>query len=229
MYSVDWYNQDIVIKESTTSCTLFICFHPYLGGGRNPRERYSNSLESGVLGSTKQFACDNTTKHFVCCCVCVCFINCRDVQPEETYFDRDVEKAFMKASADLFERKTKCSLLLSNQNGNMYTPSVYGCLASLIAQYVCVWLSFHSLITCCNHVSSTGRKSKSSNLSIPTYLEKQNFSNESKQNNNMVTKASWNSIFSWSRKNKQTNRKCVCWTPRDPGIDGLVKNRFLVL
>ncbi|XP_076020208.1 hydroxymethylglutaryl-CoA synthase, cytoplasmic isoform X2 [Genypterus blacodes] len=58
----------------------------------------------------------------------------RGVKPEETYFDRDVEKAFMKASADLFERKTKPSLLISNQNGNMYTPSVYGCLASLLAQ-----------------------------------------------------------------------------------------------
>ncbi|XP_030579813.1 hydroxymethylglutaryl-CoA synthase, cytoplasmic isoform X2 [Archocentrus centrarchus] len=59
----------------------------------------------------------------------------RDVQPEDTYFDRDVEKAFMKASTDLFERKTKPSLLISSQNGNMYTPSVYGCLASLIAQH----------------------------------------------------------------------------------------------
>uniref|UniRef100_A0A3P9JRU4 Hydroxymethylglutaryl-CoA synthase n=1 Tax=Oryzias latipes TaxID=8090 RepID=A0A3P9JRU4_ORYLA len=59
----------------------------------------------------------------------------RDVKPEETYFDRDVEKAFMKASADLFERKTKTSLLISNQNGNMYTPSVYGCLASVIAEH----------------------------------------------------------------------------------------------
>ncbi|KAF7648266.1 hypothetical protein LDENG_00159610 [Lucifuga dentata] len=58
----------------------------------------------------------------------------RDVKPEETYFDRDVEKAFMKASTDLFDRKTKPSLLISNQNGNMYTPSVYGCLASLLAQ-----------------------------------------------------------------------------------------------
>lgn len=63
-------------------------------------------------------------------------VSCRDVQPEDTYFDRDVEKAFMKASTDMFERKTKASLLISNQNGNMYTPSVYGCLASLIAQYV---------------------------------------------------------------------------------------------
>ncbi|MBN3319703.1 HMCS1 protein, partial [Atractosteus spatula] len=59
----------------------------------------------------------------------------RDVKLEDTYFDRDVEKAFMKASAEMFEQKTKASLLLSNQNGNMYTPSVYGCLASVIAQH----------------------------------------------------------------------------------------------
>lgn len=63
------------------------------------------------------------------------YLDCRDLRPEETYFDRDVEKAFMKASADLFEKKTRNSLLISNQNGNMYTPSVYGCLASLIAQW----------------------------------------------------------------------------------------------
>ncbi|KAF3848682.1 hypothetical protein F7725_015179 [Dissostichus mawsoni] len=47
----------------------------------------------------------------------------KDVKPEETYFDRDVEKAFLKASTDMFEKKTKHSLLVSNQNGNMYTPS----------------------------------------------------------------------------------------------------------
>ncbi|KFR07640.1 Hydroxymethylglutaryl-CoA synthase, cytoplasmic, partial [Nipponia nippon] len=59
----------------------------------------------------------------------------RDVKLEDTYFDRDVEKAFMKASAELFNQKTKASLLVSNQNGNMYTPSVYGCLASLLAHF----------------------------------------------------------------------------------------------
>ncbi|XP_059906502.1 hydroxymethylglutaryl-CoA synthase, cytoplasmic isoform X1 [Gadus macrocephalus] len=59
----------------------------------------------------------------------------RDIKLADTYFDRDVEKAFMKASAELFEKKTKSSLLISNQNGNMYTPSVYGCLASLIATH----------------------------------------------------------------------------------------------
>ncbi|KAL7989056.1 hypothetical protein Chor_007975 [Crotalus horridus] len=59
----------------------------------------------------------------------------RDIKLEDTYFDRDVEKAFMKASSEIFSQKTKASLLVSNQNGNMYTPSVYGCLASLLAQY----------------------------------------------------------------------------------------------
>uniref|UniRef100_A0A8D0TDM4 Hydroxymethylglutaryl-CoA synthase n=1 Tax=Sus scrofa TaxID=9823 RepID=A0A8D0TDM4_PIG len=58
-----------------------------------------------------------------------------DVKLEDTYFDRDVEKAFMKASSELFNQKTKASLLVSNQNGNMYTSSLYGCLASVLAQY----------------------------------------------------------------------------------------------
>lgn len=34
----------------------------------------------------------------------------------------------MKASSELFNQKTKASLLVSNQNGNMYTSSVYGSL-----------------------------------------------------------------------------------------------------
>lgn len=64
----------------------------------------------------------------------LCVFSLRDVKAEDTYFDRDVEKAFLKASTEMFEQKTKDSLLVSNQNGNMYTPSVYGCLASIIAQ-----------------------------------------------------------------------------------------------
>lgn len=72
------------------------------------------------------------------CFKCLCVIDVisfgRDVKLENTYFDRDVEKAFLKASSDMFNRKTKESLLVSRENGNMYTPSVYGCLASVIAQ-----------------------------------------------------------------------------------------------
>lgn len=51
---------------------------------------------------------------------------------ENTYFDRDVEKAFLTQSGPVFEAKTKKSLLLANLVGNMYTPSVYSGLVSLL-------------------------------------------------------------------------------------------------
>lgn len=57
----------------------------------------------------------------------------RDVKLEESYFNRDVEKAFLTASKELFEDKTKPSLKVANQVGNMYTPSVYSSLCSYIA------------------------------------------------------------------------------------------------
>lgn len=58
----------------------------------------------------------------------------RDLKLEDTYFNRDVEKAFLKASTEIFQQKTQPSLMVSNQNGNMYTPSVYGCLSAVLAQ-----------------------------------------------------------------------------------------------
>lgn len=51
---------------------------------------------------------------------------------EDTYFDRDVEKAFMTTFNNVFQQKTKRSLFLANQVGNMYTPSVYSGLVSLL-------------------------------------------------------------------------------------------------
>ncbi|XP_055630967.1 hydroxymethylglutaryl-CoA synthase 1 [Toxorhynchites rutilus septentrionalis] len=54
------------------------------------------------------------------------------IKLEDTYFDRDVEKAFMTHYTPLFNAKTKKSLHLANQVGNMYTPSVYGGLVSLL-------------------------------------------------------------------------------------------------
>jgi len=57
-----------------------------------------------------------------------------DVKLEDTYFDRDVEKAFLAAYNDVYEQKTKRSLLLANQVGNMYTPSVYSGLVSLLIE-----------------------------------------------------------------------------------------------
>ncbi|XP_050429911.1 hydroxymethylglutaryl-CoA synthase 1 [Adelges cooleyi] len=56
----------------------------------------------------------------------------QDISLPDTYFDRDVEKAFMERSKDTFERMTKPSLLLASRVGNMYTPSVYGGLASYL-------------------------------------------------------------------------------------------------
>jgi hydroxymethylglutaryl-CoA synthase len=53
-----------------------------------------------------------------------------DIQLEKTYFDRDVEKAFMSHSLKQFETKTKPSLYCATNIGNMYTPSLYGGLVS---------------------------------------------------------------------------------------------------
>jgi hydroxymethylglutaryl-CoA synthase len=50
----------------------------------------------------------------------------------ESYFDRDVEKAFMAHSLKNFETKTKPSLLVATNVGNMYTPSLYGGLISYL-------------------------------------------------------------------------------------------------
>ena len=51
---------------------------------------------------------------------------------QDTVGDREVEKAFMKASSDLFQSRTGPSLLLGQEVGNMYTASLYGALASLL-------------------------------------------------------------------------------------------------
>lgn len=51
---------------------------------------------------------------------------------EDTYFDRDVEKAFMTYSQQLFDEKTKPSLHIARNVGNMYTPSLYGGLVSYL-------------------------------------------------------------------------------------------------
>lgn len=58
--------------------------------------------------------------------------NFENVKLSESYFDRDVEKAFLTFTKDTFEKKTKPSLLIASQVGNMYTPSLYGGLISLL-------------------------------------------------------------------------------------------------
>lgn len=56
----------------------------------------------------------------------------KDVELSKSYFDRDVEKAFMAASLSRFEQKTKPSLMMATNVGNMYTPSLYGGLVSFL-------------------------------------------------------------------------------------------------
>ena len=51
---------------------------------------------------------------------------------EETYFNRDVEKAFMEFTKSSFQQKVGPSLLLAKQLGNMYCGSVYACFASAL-------------------------------------------------------------------------------------------------
>lgn len=51
---------------------------------------------------------------------------------ENTYFDKEVEKNFVKFSEEIYKKKTLASLLLSNQIGNMYTASLYGGLVSYL-------------------------------------------------------------------------------------------------
>jgi len=54
----------------------------------------------------------------------------KETKLEESYFDRDVEKAFMTYSQSMFESKTKPGLKIATNVGNMYTPSLYGGLVS---------------------------------------------------------------------------------------------------
>jgi hydroxymethylglutaryl-CoA synthase len=52
---------------------------------------------------------------------------------EETILDKSVERAAVEASQEVFSAKTKKSTLLGTEVGNMYTASVYGGLAGLLA------------------------------------------------------------------------------------------------
>lgn len=52
---------------------------------------------------------------------------------ESTMGDRDVEKLMLKSSATEFKAKTDPTLLLGREVGNMYTASLYGGLAGLLA------------------------------------------------------------------------------------------------
>lgn len=56
----------------------------------------------------------------------------RKLTQEDSYSDKELEKRFVELSKELFEEKTKPSLLLATEVGNMYTASLYSCLVSYL-------------------------------------------------------------------------------------------------
>ena len=52
----------------------------------------------------------------------------------DTYFDKETEKAFVKASEPVYEKRVSPTLLMARETGNMYTASLYGGIVSLLAQ-----------------------------------------------------------------------------------------------
>ena len=69
----------------------------------------------------------------------------RNVKLEETLHNevkaKEIEKASMKCSQKSYDKKTAPSLFLAREVGNMYTPSLYGCLASLLFRYCMFYMS----------------------------------------------------------------------------------------
>lgn len=58
----------------------------------------------------------------------------RSLKLEETYFHREVEQAAVNCSKPSFEAKIQPTLTLASQIGNMYTPSLYAGLVSLLVK-----------------------------------------------------------------------------------------------
>jgi len=58
----------------------------------------------------------------------------RNKKMVDTYFDKETEKAFVKASEQVYEQRVSPGLLMARETGNMYTASLYGGIVSLLAQ-----------------------------------------------------------------------------------------------
>jgi hydroxymethylglutaryl-CoA synthase len=56
----------------------------------------------------------------------------KKLSQEESYIDKNLEKQLVKLSEPLFNKKTSASLFFAKEVGNMYTPSLYACLASYL-------------------------------------------------------------------------------------------------
>jgi len=67
----------------------------------------------------------------------------REAKLADTYFDRDIEQAFMTASKTIYQQKTLPYLMIAKRVGNMYTPSLYGGLISFLIRSV-----FAVMVTC---------------------------------------------------------------------------------
>ena len=59
----------------------------------------------------------------------------RKLSREESFIDKQLEKELIKVSEPLFNEKTSSSLYFAKEVGNMYTPSLYACLASYLLRY----------------------------------------------------------------------------------------------
>jgi len=57
----------------------------------------------------------------------------RNINSEDTFTDRNLEKAFTGLSNDRFQSKVVPTLLLAKELGNIYCGSVYSCLISLLS------------------------------------------------------------------------------------------------
>ncbi|TPX40755.1 hydroxymethylglutaryl-CoA synthase [Synchytrium endobioticum] len=62
------------------------------------------------------------------------FTSLKAIKPEDSYFNRDVEKTFVDATKDLYKKKVMPTLLCAKEIGNMYCGSLYGGLVSLISE-----------------------------------------------------------------------------------------------
>jgi len=56
----------------------------------------------------------------------------RKLSQEESFIDKQLEKELVKLSEPQFNIKTSPSLYFAKEVGNMYTPSLYACLASYL-------------------------------------------------------------------------------------------------
>lgn len=56
----------------------------------------------------------------------------RNINLEDTYTDRDLEKILLSVSEAIFKQKTDPSLMIAREVGNSYTASLYACLISFL-------------------------------------------------------------------------------------------------